>query len=172
MARQNGQLTFQTPIASATVLGDSTAAAAKIRVFTATERITVVEVGAISSDSTNVPSSAFSYRVLKRTGAVAANDVIQPVWKAQFAAQGGVSGDPSILNFDNANQIASGLITNTLALLTAGKALRAFTEISLDKGDQLVFEVVGTSAGDFVVFYAKAYCDGAGLVESNDVDSN
>lgn len=172
MARQNGQLTFQTPVGSATVLGDSVASAAKIRVFTATERLTVVEVGAIAGDSANVPDSAFSYRVLKRTGGVVANDVIQPVWKAAFAAEGGIAGDPSILNFDNGNAIPNGLITNTLSLFTAGKALRAYTEISLDKGDQLVFEVVGTSSGDTVVFYARVYCDGSGLVESCDVDSN
>lgn len=170
MARQNGQLTWATPVG--TTLGDSTASATKVRVFTATERTTVVEVGAIAGDSANVPANTFSYRVLKRTGGVVANDVIQPVWKAAFAAQGGIAGDPSVLNFDNANAIANGLITNTASGLTAGKALRAFTEISLDKADQLVFEVVGTSAGDTVVFYAKCYCDGAGLVEACDVDSN
>lgn len=170
MARQNGQITFQTPVG--TTLGDSTAAAAKVRVFTATERVTIVEVGAIAGDSANVPSAAFSYRVLKRVGGVVANDAIQPVWTAPFSAQGGVAGDPSVLNFDNANQIPAGLITNTLALLTAGKDLRAYTEISLEKGEQLVFEVVGTSAGDTVVFYAKAYLNGAGIVEACDVDSN
>jgi hypothetical protein len=171
MARGNGQLTWCTPVGSAAVLGDGSDGG-EDSIFTATERVTVVEVGAICGDSTNVPSSAFSFRVLKRTGGVAANDVIQPVWKAAFAAEGGVSGDPSILNFDNANAISGGLITNTLASLTAGKCLRAFTEVSLDKADQLVFEVVGTSAGDTVVFYAKAYCNGAGIVESCDVDSN
>jgi hypothetical protein len=170
MARQNGQITFQTPVG--TTLGDSTTSAAKVRVFTATERITVVEVGAVAGDSANVPASTFSYRVLKRTGGVVANDVIQPVWKAAFAAEGGIAGDPSIQNFDNGNAIPNGLITNLLSLFTAGKCLRAHTEVSLDKGDQLVFEVVGTSAGDTVVFYAKAYLDGAGLVEANDVDSN
>ncbi len=172
MARQNGQYTFQTPVGSASVLGDSTASAAKIRTFTAIERMTVVEVGAICGDSLNVPANTFSYRVNKRTGGVAANDTVIPVWKAAFAAEGGISGDPSINGFDNANAIASGLITNTASGLTAGKALRAYTEVSLDKGDQLVFEVVGTSAGDTVVFYAKAYLDGAGLVEACDVDSN
>ncbi len=172
MARQNGQYTFQTPVG--TTLGDSTTSAGKVRVFTAIERCTIVEVGAIAGDSLNVPNASFSYRVLKRTGGVAANDAIQPVWKAAFAAEGGVSGDPSILNFDNANAIPNGLITNTLALLTAGKSLRALTEISLAKGEQLVFEVVGTSAGgtDPVVFYAKGYPNGAGIVESVDVDSN
>lgn len=172
MARQNGQLTFQTPVGSASVLGDSTAAAAKIRVFTATERMTVVEVGAIAGDSANVPDLNFTFRVNYRTGGVVANDIVIPVWKAAFAAQGGIAGDPSVLNFDNANSIANGLITNTAAGLTAGKALRAFTEYSLNKGDQLVFEVVGTSAGDTVIFYARAYCDGSGLVEACDVDSN
>lgn len=172
MARQNGQLTFQTPVGSASVLGDSTASAAKIRTFTATERMTIVEVGAIAGDSLNVPANTFSFRVNYRTGGVAANDVVIPVWKAAYAAQGGASGDPSVLNFDNANAIANGLITNTASGLTAGKALRAFTEYSLNKGDQLVFEVVGTSAGDTVVFYARGYCDGSGLVESCDVDSN
>lgn len=172
MARQNGQYTFQTPVGSASVLGDSTASAAKIRTFTAIERMTIVEVGAVAGDSTNVPSSNFSYRVLKRTGGVAANDTIIPVWTAPFSAEGGISGDPSINGFDNANAISGGLITNTASLFTAGKCLRAYTEVSLDKGDQLVFEVVGTSAGDTVVFYAKAFLDGAGLVEANDVDSN
>lgn len=172
MARQNGQLTFQTPVGSATVLGDSTASAAKIRVFTATERMTIVEVGALCGDSANVPANTFSYRVNKRVGGVVANDVVIPVWKAAFAAQGGIQGDPSVYNFDNANAIAAGLILNTAAGLTAGKALRAYTETSLDKGDQLVFEVVGTSAGDTVIFYARGYCDGSGLVESCDVDSN
>lgn len=172
MARQNGQVTFETPVGSASVLGDSTATAAKIRVFTAWERMTIVEVGALAGDSLNVPDLNFSYRVNKRTGGVAADDMIVPVWKAAFAAEGGPSGDPSVLNFDNANSIPNGLITNTAALLTAGKCLRAYTEVSLDKGDQLVFEVVGTSAGDTVVFYAKGYLDGAGLVEACDVDSN
>lgn len=172
MARQNGQYTWFTPISSATVFGDSTATAAKIRTFTAVERVTVVEVGAICADSSNVPSSAFTYRVLKRTDGNPTNDVIQPVWKAAFAAEGGVAGDPSILNFDNGNAIANGLITNTASGLTAGKALRAYTEISLEKAEQLVFEVVGTSAGDTVVFYAKVYPNGAGLVEACDVDSN
>ena len=170
MARQNGQFTWQTPVD--TTLGDSTAAAAKVRVFTATERCTVVEVGAVAGDSANVPDSGFSYRVNKRTGGVVANDAIIPVWTAEFAAEGGVSGDPSILNFDNANAIPAGLITNLQSLFLAGTCLRAYTETSLEKGDQLVFEVVGTSAGDTVVFYAKCYPDGAGLVEANDVDSN
>lgn len=170
MARQNGQFTWQTPVG--TTLGDSTAAAAKVRVFTATERCTVVEVGAIAGDSLNVPASTFTFRVLKRVGGVAANDSVIPVWTAEFAAEGGVSGDPSILNFDNANAIPSGIITNTAAELGGGECLRAYTETSLEKGEQLVFEVVGTSAGDTVVFYAKCYPDGAGLVETNDVDSN
>ena len=172
MGRQNGQFTWCTPVGSASLLGDSTAVASKIRVFTATERATVVEVGAIAGDSANVPDLNFSYRVNKRTGGVVANDAIQPVWTAAFAAQGGVAGDPSVLNFDNANAIVNGLITNTAALLTAGKDLRAYTEFTLEKGDQVVFEVVGTSAGDTVVFYAKGYFCGAGLVEACDVDSN
>lgn len=172
MARQNGQLTWATPVGSASVLGDSTASMAKIRVFTATERVTVVEVGAIAGDSANVPANTFTYRVLKRTGGVVANDTVIDVFTAEFAAPGGPGGGPSDNGFDHANKIASGVITNTLALLTAGKALRAYCEVALEKADQLVFEVVGPSAGDTVVFYARAYPDGSGIVESSDVDSN
>ena len=88
-----------------------------------------------------------------------------------YAAQGGISGDPSINGFDNANAISGGIITNTAASFVAGSALRAYCEQALNKGDELVFEVVGATAGQ-VAFYAKTYADGAGLVETNDVDSN
>jgi hypothetical protein len=175
MARQNGQFTWITPTpgtaASSKLSGDSTATAGVVRGFVATERVTVVEVGAIAVDSTAVPGSAFTFRVKKRTGALIANDVIVPVFKSGFAAEGGPGGDPSNSGFDNANAISGGVITNTVPSFVAGSALRAYCEQGLDKGDALVFEVVGNTAGQ-VAFYAKCYADGAGLIEANDVDSN
>lgn len=176
MSRINGQLTWITPTSAAAAtskaVGDLTTTAGVVRAFFANERVTVVEVGVIAIDSTNVPSNAFTFRVKKRTGALIANDAIISVFKSTFAAEGGVAGDPSISGFDEGNKISAGLITNAAAGLTAGKCLRAFCEVSLDKGDALCFEVVGTSAAGAVAFYAKAYPMGAGLVEGNDVESN
>lgn len=170
--RQNGQFTFQTPSSNA-ALGDDASSTSTRRIFTATERVTVVEIGAMAEDSAHVPNSSFAFKALKRTGGNSANDVVVPVFTSGFAAEGGVGGDPSTAGFNNANQIANGIVTNTAALLTAGKALRAYCEVSLDKGDQLVLAVTtGGGASSTCVFYAKAYPDGAGLVESNDVDSN
>lgn len=172
MSRMNGQYTFQSPQSNA-ALGDDTSSTATLRIFTAIERCTVVEVGAVAADSAHVPSSAFSFRALKRTGGVAANDVVVDLFTAAFAAEGGVAGDPSTLNFNNANAIPSGVVTNLAAGLTAGKALRAFCEVSLDKGDQIVLDVVAAGgASSTAVFYAKVFPNGAGLVEANDVDSN
>jgi hypothetical protein len=177
MARQNGQLTFQTPVpptvASPTVLGDDASSTATVRVFTATERITVCEVGAIAGDSANVPDASFAFTASKRSGGDTAGDILIDVFTAAFAAEGGPGGDPSVQNFDNANRISGNVITNTAGLLAGGKALRAFCEVTLQKGDQIVFKVTGDGGGtSTVVFYARAYCDGAGLVEANDVDSN
>jgi hypothetical protein len=172
--RQNGQFTFESPagVVQVAVTGDNLPTAGFLRIFTAYERLTVVEVGVIATGAA-APGAAFTFRVKKRPGGVPANDIIIPVWKSQFAAEGGPGGDPSVQNFDNANAIANGLITNTAGLLVQGKALRAYTEITLDKGDQLAFEVVGAGAATSTgVFYAKAYPGGAGIVESNDVESN
>jgi len=178
MARQNGQATFETPLSNA-AFGDAGDSTSTQRAFTAWERMTVVEVGCkaeagvATTGDTALPGVGFAFTVSKRTGGDVGNDMVIPVWKAAFAAEGGVGGDPSILNFDNANQIPNGVITNTLGLLKGGKCLRAFTEVTLDKGDQLVFKVTNAgAAGSLVVFYAKTYLDGAGLVEVNDVDSN
>lgn len=172
MARQNGQFTWVTPISNA-ALGDDASSTSTRRIFVATERVTVTEVGAIATDSAHVPSSAFAFKVNKRTGGNSANDVVIPVWKAAFAAQGGPGGDPSVANFDNANAIASGIITNTAASFAAGTCLRAFTEIALDKGDMLVFVVTtGGGASSIASFYATCFADGKGLVEANDIDSN
>ena len=170
MSRINGQFTFQAPT-SDTFLGDDLTSTSLLRIFTATERCTVVEVGILQ---TSVAAGVgFSFRALKRTGGVSTNDTVVNVFKAAFAAQGGAGGDPSVSNFDNANQIASGVITNTAGTAGLGKALRAFCEVSLDKGDQIVLDVVDAGAATSKgVFYAKAYPMGAGLVESNDVDSN
>ena len=172
MARQNGQATFETPSSNA-ALGDDASSTSTVRAFTAWERMTVVEVGACAEVSTGLPGVGFAYTVSKRTGGVAANDMVIPVFKAAFAAEGGVGGDSSVNNFDNANQIPNGIITNTAGLLTGGKCLRAYTEVTLDKGDQIVFKVTSAGAGSStVVFYAKTYLDGAGIVEAADVDSN
>jgi hypothetical protein len=170
MARQNGQLTFQSPSTATATGGDDLNTAAKCRMFTATERVTVVEVG-VDPDTT--PSALFAFRVNKRTGGTAGSDSVISVFTSGFAAEGGIGGDPSVSGFDEANKIPNGIITNTLGLAKGGKTLRAYCEVSLDKGDQLVFEVWtpdgSTRRG---TFYAKAYCDGAGLIEGNDVDSN
>jgi hypothetical protein len=171
MARQNGQLTFQTP-SSAAALGDDLNSTATRRVFTATERCTVVEDGALASTTTS-PGSAVVWKAVYRPLGVAANDTVIPVFKAAFAAEGGVSGDPSINGFDNANQIPSGLITNTASTWVKGSVQRAYCEQTLNKGDQIVLQVTtGGASGALAIFYAKAYCDGAGLVEACDVDSN
>lgn len=172
MSRMNGQLTFQSP-STAAATGDDANSTSTRRVFAATERVTIVEVGAIAPISTTVPNLSFTFRVKKRVGGVVANDVVISVFKSAFAAEGGPGGDPSVANFDEANKITNGIITNTGALLAGGTALRAFCEVSLDKGDQLVFEVVAAGgASSTVIFYAKAYPGGAGLVESNDIESN
>lgn len=178
MARQNGQATFETPLSDA-AFGDAADSTSTQRAFTAWERMTVVEVGCkaeagvATAGDTALPGVNFAYTVSKRTGGDVGNDVVIPVFTAAFAAEGGVGGDPSVNNFDNANQIPNGIITNTQGLLTGGKCLRAYTEVTLDKGDQLVFKVTGAGAGgSLVVFYAKTYLDGAGLVEAADVDSN
>lgn len=172
MSRMNGQLTFQSP-SNNTALGDDASSASTLRCFTATERVTIVEVGAVAIDSAHVPNSSFAFRAIKRTGGNSANDIVVDLFTAPFAAEGGVAGDSSVLNFDNAHAIASGIVTNTAALLTAGKCLRAYCEVSLDKGDQICLDITtGGGALSVVVFYAKAYPNGAGIVESNDVDSN
>ena len=175
MARQNGQLTWQSPSAvsgSAVVGGDdlNATAANKIRMFTATERVTVVEVGVVPDTDL---STSFAFDVLKRTGGTAGSDGVIDVFTSVFAAEGGPGGDPSVSNFDAANKITSGIITNTGGLAKAGKCLRAYCEVTLSKGDQLVFRI-STADGSARkgTFYAKVYCDGAGLIESNDVDSN
>jgi hypothetical protein len=172
MARQNGQYTWETPQSNA-ALGDDTSSTSTRRIFTAYERVSVVEVGAVAVDSSHVPNSSFTYRVKKRTGGNSANDVVIDVFTAAYAAEGGVAGDPSVSGFDVANKITNGIITNTGAKFVAGTCLRAFCEVSLDKGDQLVFEVVaGGGASSVAVFYAKVFPNGAGLVEANDIDSN
>jgi hypothetical protein len=176
MARQHGQATWTTP-SSAAALGDDASSTSTRRIFTATERMTVVEVGAVAADSAHAPSVAFAFTASKRSCGIAANDMVVPVFTAKFAAEGGPGGDPSVQNFDNANQIPNGIITNTLGLLpVAGgcpNVLRAFCEVSLEKGDQLVLGVTtGGGASSTVVFYATAFYDGKGLVEPNDVDSN
>jgi hypothetical protein len=173
MARQNGQLTFQTPtFGTTTTLGDDLNSTSTKRIFTATERCTVVEVGALATGVT-APGVAVVFKAVYRPLGVAANDTVIPVFKAAFAAQGGVSGDPSVNGFDNANQIPSGLITNTAASWVLGKVIRAYCEQTLNKGDQIVLQVTtGGASGATAVFYAKAYCDGAGIVEACDVDSN
>lgn len=175
MSRMNGQLTFQSPSAVSgtnAVGGDDLNATAgnKVRMFTATERVTIVEVGVVPDVDLGV---AFAFDVLKRSGGTVGFDGVISVFKAAFAAEGGPGGDPSVQGFDEANKIPSGIITNTLALALAGKCLRAYCEVSLDKGDQIVFRIStanGTAATG--TFYAKAYPMGAGLVEAADVDSN
>lgn len=170
MSRMNGQFTFQTPSASTGVGGDNLNSTATVRTFTATERTTLVEVGLVP-DTT--PSSLLAFTVSHRVGGTAGSDSIIAVFKAAFAAEGGVSGDPSVNGFDNANQIPNGIITNTAGDAAGGKALRAYCEASLEKGDQIVFKVTtADGSARLGTFYAKAYPMGAGLVESNDVDSN
>jgi hypothetical protein len=144
--------------------------------------MTLVEVGAIVGDIAHVPSNAFAFKAFKRTCGDSASDFTIPLFKSTFAAEGGVSGDPSILNNDFANQLPNGIVTNTAAL-AAGNigfggspqkcVLRAYTELTFAKGDQLVIAVTtGGGASSTVVFYAKAYYDGSGLVEDVDADSN
>jgi hypothetical protein len=172
MSRMHGQFTWQTP-QTAAVRGDDTSSAAVSRIFTASERCTVVEVGVIAGDSANPPNTAFAFRALKRTGGDSSADTVVDVFKSTFAAEGGPGGDPSVQGFDNANAIASGIITNTAGLLVGGKALRAYCEVALEKGDQLVLDITtGGGASTTGVFYAKCYPNGAGLVETNDVESN
>lgn len=175
MARQNGQLTFQSPsaVSGANVVGGddlNATAGNKVRMFTATERVTVVEVGVVPDTDL---STSFAFDVLKRSGGTAGSDGVIDVFTSVFAAEGGPGGDPSVSNFDAANKIASGIITNVGGLAKAGKCLRAFCEVGLNKGDQLVFRV-STADGSARkgTFYARAYCDGSGLVEANDIDSN
>jgi hypothetical protein len=177
MARQHGQATWVTPSSNA-ALGDDASSTSTRRIFTATERMTVVEVGAVVGDSAHVPNTSFAFTASKRQCGVAANDMVIPVFTAAFAAEGGPGGDPSVLNFDNANQIPNGIITNTLGTATGFGAsskcvLRAFCEVSLDKGDQLVIAVTtGGGASSTAIFYATAFYDGKGLVEPQDADSN
>lgn len=178
MARQNGQTTWISPVSNA-ALGDDASSTSTRRAFVATERMTVTEVGAIVTDSAHVPNASFAFKVAKRIGGDTTSDFVIPVFKAAFAAEGGPGGDSSVSNFDNANQIASGIITNTAGAVgngfgaSAKAVLRAFTEVSLDKGDMLVFIVTtGGGASSVCAFYATAYYDGKGLVETNDADSN
>jgi hypothetical protein len=176
--RQNGQATWITPSPVSGALGDDASSTSTKRIFTATERMTVTEFGAIVDDSAHVPSTAFAFKALVRKAGVAANDLVVPAFVAAFAAEGGVGGDPSNQNFDNANQIPNGIVTNTAGVATGfgalGKpVLRAFCEVSLDKGDQFVIAVTtGGGASSTCMFYATAYYDGKGLVENNDADSN
>ena len=170
MARQNGQLTFQTPSTITGTGGDDLNSTNTRRTFTATERLTVVEVGLVPDTD---PSTSLTFSVLKRVGGTSGSDGVIDVFTAAFAAEGGPGGDPSVSNFDAANKIASGIITNTAGLAKAGKCLRAFCEVSLNKGDQLVFKVnAADGSARLGTFYARVYCDGSGLVESNDIDSN
>lgn len=172
MARQNGEFYWATPFTNS-AQGDDCNSTSTLRGFVATERVTVVEFGAIAVNTAAAPNSSFSFRALKRTGGDSASDLVVPAWKAAFAAQGGVAGDPSVLNFDNANAILNGIVLNTASGLTGGKALRAFCEITLDKGDIFILDVVAAGGASSVAsFYAKAYPCGSGLVETNDVDSN
>lgn len=179
MARQNGQLTWVSPIANA-ALGDDASSTSTRRIFVATERVTVVEVGVMITNSSAGPNASFAFTASIRTGGDSTTDAIIPVFTAPFAAEGGVAGDPSTLNFDNAHAITNGIITNTLSLtpFTGFGAsdlpcLRAYCEASLNKSDQLVFKVTtGGGASSVCAFYAKAYLNGAGIVEACDVDSN
>jgi hypothetical protein len=173
MARQNGQATWITPIAgtSSAPTGDDMNANTTTRTFLATERMTVVEVGAIALLSSAPLLTALTFTVSKRTAATVANDSVIPVWRSANAAEGGPGADASVSNFDNANAIASGAIQPAVASLPAGKIVRAYTEVLLDKGDMLVFKVtVANGAAVQGAFYAKAYYDGAGLVEANDTE--
>lgn len=177
MSRMNGENHFKSGVAitpgTGAIVGDTAATNGFVKMYVAHQRTTVTEVGCIAIDSTHVPSAAFTFRVKKRTGALIANDIVVPVFKAAFAAQGGPGGDPSVSNFDNANQIPNGIITNTAAGLVGGTCLRAFCEVSLDKGDAIVFEVVANGGALSVVnFYANGHLDGSGLIEANDRDSN
>jgi len=177
MARQNGQATWVTP-ASNILEGDDASSTATVRIFTATERMTVVEVGAITNaiaaeGAAVAVGTLFAFTASLRTCGTPANDMVIPVFTAAFAAEGGIGGDPSVLNFDNAHQIPSGIITNTLGTATTCSVLRAYCEQTIPKGGQLVLKVTtGGAATSRVIFYAKAYYDGAGLVEPADVDSN
>lgn len=171
MSRSHGQLTFQSSLGVADPPGDDLTSTATVRAFVATERVTVVEVGCVSTDSTADPGVGFGFTASKRVGAVIANDILIDVFRSAFAAEGGVAGDPSILNFDAANRIANNKLLGSVGF-TGGKALRAYCEVTLDKGDMIVFKVTNAgAAGSQGCFYAKTYCDGAGLVESNDVES-
>src|SRR6266478_6455748 len=87
-----------------------------IPLIRATERMTVVEFGVFADDSNNVPGTTFAFKAVKRTGGNSANDLTVPAFTAAFAAEGGPGGDPSNQNFDNANQIPSGIVTNTAGL--------------------------------------------------------
>jgi len=175
MSRMNGQLTWITPVVGTTAapLGDDANQANGVvtRVFVATERVTVVEVGAVPLLSTTPLLDAFAFTVSKRVGGVVANDSVISVFKSAFAAEGGVAGDPSVSGFDEANKITSGIISPTSANCAAGHTLRAFCEVSLDKGDMLVFkQTTANGAACQIAYYAKVYPMGAGLVESNDVE--
>ena len=172
MARQNGQATF---ITIGTPGPINAAAANIVQACAVWERMTVVEVGAINGNQAVPPGANFAFTVSKRSNAdtSGASDVVIPVFKAAFAAEGGPGGDSSNLNFDNANQIPNGIITNTQNLLIDAKCLRAYCEETFDKGDQIIFTITsGGTSSSTVFFYAKTYLDGAGLIESNDVDSN
>lgn len=177
MARQNGTAhSWFTPTSNAS-LGDDASSTSTRRIFTAIERVTVVEFGAIIGDHAHVPNASFAFKALTRVGGDSANDAVVPAFKAAFAAEGGPGGDSSNSGFDNANQLANGIVTNAASGFSAtpdtSQALRAYCEVTLNKGDQFVLAVTtGGGASSTVVFYAKAFADGAGLIEACDVDSN
>lgn len=170
MSRMNGQLTFQTQSTITGTGGDDLNSTNTRRTFTATERCTIVEVGVVPDTD---PSNLLAFKASHRVGGTSGSDSVISVFTSGFAAEGGPGGDPSVQGFDEANKITSGIITNTLSKAKAGKALRAYCEVALEKGDQIVFAVTtADGSARLGTFYAKCYPNGAGLVEGNDVDSN
>jgi hypothetical protein len=164
MSRASGQFTFQTPSSNA-ALGDDCSSTNTRRIFTATERCTITEFGCIAGDSAHIPNSSFTFKALTRVGGVAANDVVVDAYTAANAAEAGPSGNTKLTN---------GIVTNTVpSFLATANCLRAFCEVTLNKGDQLVIAVTaGGGASSTGIFYAKGYPCGAGIAEANDVDSN
>jgi hypothetical protein len=164
MARQNGMLpSALTPVTGA-ALGDDASSSSTKRIFVAIERCTIVEFGAIATDSAHVPNSSFAFKLVKRTGGNSSNDIVVDAYTAANAAEAGPNGNTKLPN---------GIVTNSAARFVAGSALRAFCEVTLDKGDMAIVQVTtGGGASSVAALYVKAYPCGAGIVEANDVDSN
>ncbi len=184
MARQHGQVPFVTATNSGS-LGDdlNNTSAVGVRIFTATERVTIDEVGCIFGDIANYPAATFAFKVAQRVftfpaGVATKTDTTIPLFKSSFAAEGGSGATPILVgtidSFTSANNLTNNIVVAGNVSVTTGKGncLRAFTEVTLQKGDQLVFIITTTGgASKTGVFYASGYYSGKGLVEAQDVES-